>query len=262
MQTQPPQGLADRIRAIELSDLQQFLDAQPASRRNTMALQSNDEVIRVADEFFRNFCPQNLVKDGPQGSTNAQLIAERCFRKHGILTISNMAEAAYELGTEGKLALIPEPKTLTRDEQAAIFQKKEFVRIQRETAENAVPFSERVAAEKTKREADEWAKGQEKARAELGLVIMNYQCYGINHVDIGASEMVQKYLKGIRVPAHDGKGVDGKSTDYIATTAWVRAVIAELPDHPRLGDAESALKRVRESFAAQQEAKKDKNQGW
>jgi hypothetical protein len=40
---------------------------------------------------------------------------------------------------------------------------------------------------------------------------------------------------GIHVPAHDGKGVDGKNTDYIATAAWVRAVIAKLPDHPRLG---------------------------
>jgi hypothetical protein len=91
---------------------------------------------------------------------------------------------------------------------------------------------------------------------------MDYQCYGLGRVDITGSEMVQHDLKTIRVPAHDGKGVDGKNFDYIATLSWVRAVILELPDHPKVGDVQVAVQRVREKFAQQAAKPKDRNQGW
>jgi peptidoglycan/xylan/chitin deacetylase (PgdA/CDA1 family) len=124
-------------------------------------------------------------------------------------------------------------------------------------------FEERMKAEKTMKEAEQWAKGQEAARAELAKAIMDYQCYGLDHVNIIGSEMVQAVLKQIRVPARDGKGVDGKNTDYIATVQWVRATISELPDHPRQGDTEAAVQRVRANFAAAQESKKfGKNNAW
>jgi hypothetical protein len=224
-----------------------------------MALQTSNEVILVADDWFRNFCPPNLVKDGPEGTKNAELIMGRCLQKHGMVTAGRLTEAA--LAAAGKLAIIPEPKQPTQEEKAAIFQKREFVRIQKEQAENSVPFEERVAKEKAKREADAWVKGQEQARAQLGVAILDYKCYGLNHTDITGSEMVQRDLKTIRVPAHDSKGIDGKNFDYVATLEWVRAVIFELPDHPKVGDVQAAVKRVREKFA-QQAAKKDRNRGW
>jgi hypothetical protein len=229
-----------------------------------MAIQSQEDILRTADDWFRNFCPSNLVKDGPSGTKNAELIMGRCLKKHGILTISGMTEAAFELGA-AHLALIPEPPALkvkTADELTAA----EIAKQHRDYMDSIRPqesFDAKVARDKQKRQAAEWAKGQEQARAQLGVAILDYACYrGPNQADVLATEAVQRELKEVRAPAHDGKGEDGKNTDYIATTAWVRAVIAELPDHPRLGDAESALKRVRENVAAQQGVKRDKNQGW
>jgi hypothetical protein len=69
-------------------------------------------------------------------------------------------------------------------------------------------------------------------------------------------------LKTIRVPAHDSKGIDGKNFDYVATLSWVGAVILELPDHPKVGDVQAAVQRVREKFAQQAAKPKDRNQGW
>jgi hypothetical protein len=51
-----------------------------------MAFQSNDELIRVLDEWGRKFCPPNVVKN----AKNAQLIAEHCLKKYGIVTISGL----------------------------------------------------------------------------------------------------------------------------------------------------------------------------
>jgi hypothetical protein len=110
-----------------------------------MALhQSDGEIIRTIDDWVRNFCPPNVVKN----AKNVQLIGDHCLAKHGFVSISGLTEAAHELGA-GNLELVPEPKKLTADEQAAIFQKKEFARIQRETLENSVPFSERVKLNRT-----------------------------------------------------------------------------------------------------------------
>jgi hypothetical protein len=123
-------------------------------------------------------------------------------------------------------------------------------------------FDEKVKRDAAERQAEEWVRGQEKARGQLGAAILDYKCYKLNHTDITGSETVQRDLKTIRVPAHDGKGVDGKNTDYIATLSWVRAVILELPDHPKVGDVQAAVQRVREKFAQQAAKPKDRNQGW
>jgi hypothetical protein len=212
--------------------------------------------MAVMDEYQRGFAPSDLILS--EKNSGAMLVY--AIEKYGLVSISYLIEAEQTLGAS--LDRVPPPKKLTQDEIAEAFRKREFVRIQRETAENAVPFQDRfTTAEKTKKATEDWATGQEKARADLGFIIMNYQCYGINHVDIGATEMVQTFLKGIAVPSHDN-GVDGQKIDYIATAQWVRAVISELPDHPRIGDPGAALQRVREKFAAQQEVKKNRSQAW
>jgi hypothetical protein len=221
-----------------------------------MAVQSIEEVVRIFDEWGRHYAPSNFI----QNEKNAELLADYVFKTYGLVSITYLSLAASALASQ--LDLVPEPKQLTQEEKAAIFQKREFARIQKEQAENSVPFSERIAKEKAKREADAWVKGQEQARAKLGVAILDYKCFGLNHVDITGSEMVQRDLKTIRVPAHDGKGIDGQNFDYVATLSWVGAVILELPDHPKVGDVQAAVKRVREKFAQQAAKPKDRNQGW
>ena len=129
-----------------------------------------------------------------------------------------------------------------------------------------MPFQDRMAAaQKAKRESDAWVRGQEQARNQLNTVILDCTFNsGPNHPDPSTSEMVQKFLKRVIVPAPAGKAIDPSGTDYIATVQWIRAVIQELPDHPKLGDPEKALQRVRDNFAAQAEAKNrpNKHDGW
>jgi hypothetical protein len=179
--------------------------------------QSNDEIIRVFDDWTRNFCPPNVVKN----AKNSQLIAEHCFKKHGILTISGLTEAAHELAAH--LDLIPEPKKLTLEEQAAIFQQREFARIQREQLENYVPFSERVAAEKAKRLAEEEAKEQADAEVQINNEILRYECYrGPNRIDHGKSDELRKDLLKIEV-RRNGK------RDAKLTLEAVRKAISNMP---------------------------------
>jgi hypothetical protein len=66
-------------------------------------LQSNDEVLRLFDEWGRNFAPANLV----QNEKNAGLLAEYVLEKYGLVSISYLNEAAKALSAAGKLALIP-----------------------------------------------------------------------------------------------------------------------------------------------------------
>jgi hypothetical protein len=161
---------------------------------------------------FRNFCPSNLVKDGLSGTKNAELIVGRCLQKHGILTISGMTEAAVELGAAHALiSEPPAPKVKTADELAAA----EIAKQHRDHMDSIRPqesFDAKVARDKQKRQAAEWAKGQEQARAQLGAAILDYACYrGPNQADVLATEAVQRELKKVRVPAQSARTSNGDS---------------------------------------------------
>ena len=204
-----------------------------------MALQSNDELIRVADDFFRNFCPPNLVKDGPSGTKNAEAIISRCLQKHGVVTAGSLTEAAHELAAEGKLALIPEPpatKVKTVDELAAEEHKRQYLDYL-ESIKPQESFEVRVRAETAKKNAEKLAKAQADAKGQLELAISGYQCYRLNGagIDYAATEMAQKELLTVKV-----------GNDFVRTLAVVRQIILELPDHPRSGD----VARVVESLNA------------
>jgi len=179
---------------------------------SVLKYQSDDELVRVMDEWVRNFFPPNVVKN----ERNVTLIGDRCVQKYGLVSISGLTEAAHELGA-AHLDLVLQPKELTPAEKAAAAAKKAEERMQRDYMDSIKPqesFDEKVKRDAAKRQAEEWVRGQEKARGQLGAAILDYKCYKLNHTDITGSETVQRDLKTIRVPAHDGKGVDGKNTDY------------------------------------------------
>ena len=71
---------------------------------SVLKYQSDEELIRVMDEWVRNFCPPNVVKN----ERNVTLIGDRCVAKYGLVSISGLTEAAHELGA-ANLELIPEP---------------------------------------------------------------------------------------------------------------------------------------------------------
>jgi hypothetical protein len=189
-----------------------------------MALQTNNEVILVADDWFRNFCPSNLVKDGARGTKNAELIMGRCLQKHGMVTAGAMTAAAHELAAEGKLALIPEPKQLTQEEKAAEFQKREFTRHQKDQLENSeAAFFERAKRAEEAKRLEREAKEQANAEVQINNEILRYECYrGPNQIDHGKSEAFRKDLFKIEV-RRNGK------RDSVCTLAKVREAISNLP---------------------------------
>src|ERR1700732_3160170 len=84
--------------------------------RTIMALQSNEEMLRIADEWIRNFRPSNLVPS----TKNAELILAECLNKHGIISISGMTEAAHAIAVQLELTPTPPaPKVKTAEELAA-----------------------------------------------------------------------------------------------------------------------------------------------
>lgn len=88
-----------------------------------MALQSNEEMLRTADEWIRNFRPSNLVPS----TKNAELILTECLNKHGIISISGMTEASQAIADDLELyPEAPQPKVKTHDELAAEENLRQF----------------------------------------------------------------------------------------------------------------------------------------
>jgi hypothetical protein len=190
-----------------------------------MAYQSNDELIRVADEFFRSFCPSDLVKDGPNGTKNAELIMGHCLQRHGFVSISGMTESASELAADGYLALIPAPKVKTQEELAQEFQAKELKRIQREQLENSVPFQDRMAAaEKDKKDAEKEKARQVSAWKERDRLIDNYSInLGPGRTDHARSEYFKEQLRGIKATRSNG------TMDWVVVLKTVQEALSKLP---------------------------------
>jgi len=103
---------------------------------NKKIYQSDDGLILVADEWLRNFCPPNLVKDGADGAKNAELVLGRCIQVHGMLTISGLNEACQELAAAGQLSLAALPTEPTQAELEAIADKKSEERMHRDYLES------------------------------------------------------------------------------------------------------------------------------
>lgn len=218
-------------------------------------LQTPQEAEQIRREWWKS-----APKDVPYNAANdAALAAYIRSRFGGLTNITSLNEAAANASGLQRLS---------EAELAEARRKQEQARMQWDVLESYKP-QQKIDYGKLAREAvekEKWKKAQGTAKNELDSVIDGYSCNaGPNRVDHAASQMVRDFLRKVRVPAPAGKGIDATGTDYVATVnLWVRAVIQELPDHPRLGDPEKALQRVRDNFAAQAEAKArpDRNQGW
>jgi hypothetical protein len=201
--------------------------------------QSQEEILRVADEWFRLFCPPNVVKDGAAGTKNAELIMGDSLKRHGILSIGSMTESVHALAAQGKIALIPPPPALkvpTAEELA----EKENLRQNRDYLESLKPqpdFHERMREVQDKKDKENAAKAQKDAEGELAVAIAGYQCYRVNGsgIDYSSTDMVQRGLR--TVVSRDANG----KRDYARTLSVVRQIIAEIPDHPSSGDVAKVL---------------------
>jgi hypothetical protein len=205
-------------------------------------IQSQEEILRVADDWFRNFCPPNVVKDGSGGTKNAELIMGDCLQRHGALTISGMTESVHALAAQGKVAIIPaptQPKMKTAEELA----QEEIVRQNRDYLDSLKPqpdFNEKMREVQRKKDKEKAAKVQKDAEGELAVAISGYQCYRVNGagIDYSATEMVQKELRDVVSRNANGK------RDYVRNLAVVRQIITELPDHPKMGDVARGIESL------------------
>ena len=197
-------------------------------------VQTQDEVLRLFDEWGMHYAPSNVI----QNEKNAKLLADYVFKTYGLMSITYLSLAVSALASQ--LDLVPEPKQLTPEEKAAIFQKREFARIQKEQLENSKPFSERVKAENAKRLAEEETKRQADAKGALAIAISGYQCYKTNGsgVDYTTTELMQKELSAVVSRSPNGQ------RDYVRNLVAVRQIIQELPDHPKMGDVARTLEQI------------------
>lgn len=186
--------------------------------------QSPEDVVRVFDEFVRGFKSPDLILDSQSAESkyNANLLLEYAVKKYGWVTITYLQEADQALGA--KLYRTPPPKVKTQDELAAEFQKREFARIQKEQAENAVPFQDRMAAaEKARKDAEKETQRQAAAWKERDRLIDSYSInFGPGRIDHTRSEYFKGQLRQINF-TKNGK------TDWVEVLHLVQEALSNMP---------------------------------
>jgi len=156
-------------------------------------LQSKEEVLRIFDEWGRNFAPANIILN----EKNAKLLAEYVLSKYGLVSISYLTEAANALASQ--LDRVPEAKPKTQEEIAAEFQAKELKRIERERAENAKPFDHGRKVQESV-DAKEAAKRQATAQAQIDHLVHSYSVNaGPGRIDHAKSDAGRAALRGIKI---------------------------------------------------------------
>jgi hypothetical protein len=206
-------------------------------------LQSNDEMSRVADEWIRLFCPPNLVKDGPAGEKNGQLIIAECLRRYGILTISGLTETVHVLGAAGRLDLIPAPLVapeLTPEQKRELEAQKAIERQRQDYVDSLKPqpdFQAKVDAANRAKEKADAAESADATVRQIEAVINSYQCYKLSAVDFSGTDTVKKALRALPIYIN--------RTQYpAAALKRIRNIISTIPDHPVLGSVEAANERL------------------
>jgi hypothetical protein len=182
-------------------------------------LQGDDEIRRVFTDWFENVAPKTLLNN----ERNGQLLGDYAINRRGMVSIGILNDAVAALGSQ--LEFAPEPKQLTQEERAAIFQKKEFARIQREQIENSKPFSERrAAAEKAALDAKAETQRQAAAWKERDRLIDNYSINsGPGRIDHARSEYFKGQLRGIKANRPDG------SMDWVVVLQTVQEALRKMP---------------------------------
>ncbi len=159
-----------------------------------MSVQSNDEALRIFDEWSRLFAPPNLILN----EKNGLLLADYVLKTYGIFSISYLTEAANALASQ--LDLVPEPPKKTQEQLAAEFQAREYARIQREAAENAKPFDHGKKVQESL-DAKEAAKLQATAQSQIDHLIHNYSVNASTpgRIDHGKSDSNRAILRNIKI---------------------------------------------------------------
>jgi hypothetical protein len=158
-----------------------------------MSVQTNDEILRLFDEWERGFAPPRFIFS----EKNGKLMLDYCLGKYGLVSITYLSEATDALAVQ--LDWVPQPKPKTQAQLTAEFVAKEQKRIEREKLENSKPFDIAARNKAVETEKDE-AKRQATAQAQIENIIANYNVNaGPGRIDASKSEAGQKALRGIRI---------------------------------------------------------------
>src|SRR5712675_1737083 len=99
-------------------------------------VQTPNELVRVMDEWFRNFAP-SVAPDFLATLNNGKRMVDYCLANFGTVSITGMNQAYEALKVARVLDLKPAEPVLSEAEKAAAFQKREFIRHQKEQSENS-----------------------------------------------------------------------------------------------------------------------------
>jgi hypothetical protein len=181
-------------------------------------VQKTQEVVHLFDEWGRNFAPKDFI----QTQRNGKMMIDYVMKRYGIVSISYLIATEKALGAQ--LDRTPREKVPTLDEKAAEFQKREFVRIQKEQAANSEnAFFERVKNAEEAKRLEKEAKEQADAEVQINNEILRYECYrGPNQIDHGKSDAFRKDSLKVEV-RRNGK------RDAKLTLEAVRKAISNLP---------------------------------
>jgi hypothetical protein len=181
-------------------------------------VQETHEVIRLFDEWGRNFAPKDFV----QNQRNGKMMIDYVMKTYGIVSISYLIATEKALGAQ--LDRTPPEKVPTLDEKAAEFQKREFTRHQKDQLENSeAAFFERAKRAEEAKRLEKEAKEQADAAVQINNEILRYECYrGPNQIDHGKSDGFRKDLLRIEV-RRNGK------RDAKLTSEAVRKAVSNLP---------------------------------
>jgi len=186
-------------------------------------VQTPNELIRVVDEWMRHFVPSDFLDT----HNNGKRMVDYNLDNFGSVSITGLTQAYEALKAAGVLDLKPaEPPApvLSEAEKAAAFQKREFIRHQKDQLENSeAAFFERVKRAEEAKKVEKEAQEQKAAEVALNNEILRYECYsGPNRVDHGRSDAFRKDLFKIEV-TRNGK------RDAKLTLAAVREAISNMP---------------------------------
>jgi hypothetical protein len=161
-------------------------------------LQSNDEILRIADEYSRGFAPTDLI----HSETNAEAMLRYALEKYGLVSISYLIEAEQTLGVQ--LERKPQPKQPTEAEKAAKLEAK----MRKDYADSIAPQTT-LGQQKTNQDrADENKKiANEKEFKQLNsLIEFEISNYTVGHAsgvtDYARTEYGRESLRKVR-DSHD-----------------------------------------------------------
>jgi hypothetical protein len=180
-------------------------------------VQTQDEVLRLFDEYGRGLAPSDLI----QNEQNAKTLFDYVLEKYGLVSISYLIEAEQTLGT--KLQRMKEPTPAELRDAAAKKEQERMLRDFRESIKPQPSWEERMKLEKAQSEAKAEEKRQQDAQREINRLIDNYTInLGPGRLDISRAEYFKDQLRQIKIKKN------GKY-DAVPTLQKVRKALSKMP---------------------------------